>query len=178
MSKVTKMNIADERGSDGVSLLISILVRFPQIGTINYESKNRIMRLNFIVARPIPDQEQLELAQKLAAHIKAYHFVMSQSPTYMKFECSQQYQQFYCVSFERDLASLSKGELDLVISMLSESFGEDLVIEDRESLPEFLDEPGFPEDLIDSMMETVRAQRAVKNLTAMRENGRVLVFNK
>ena len=178
MSRVAKVNIADERGSDGVSLLISILVRFPQIGTINYESKNRIMRLNFMVARPIGDQEQEDLAQKLASHIKAYHFVTSQKPTCMKFECSQQYQKYHCISLERDLASLSKGELELVISMLSESFGEDLVVEDRESLPDFLDDPGFPEDLIDSMMETVRSQRAAKNLTAMRENGRVLVFNK
>lgn len=178
MSKATKVNIADERGSDGVSLLISILVRFPQIGTINYESKNRIMRLNFIVARAVSDEDQIALAQKLASHIKAYHYVTSQQPTCMKFECSHQYQQFYCISLERDLSSLSKGELDLVISLLSERFGEDLVIEDRESLPDFMDEPGFPEDLIDSMMEAVRTQRAAKNLTAMRENGRVLVFNK
>lgn len=171
------MNITEERGSDGVSLLISILVRFPQIGTINYESKNRIMRLNFIIARPVPEQEQLDLAHNLAKHIKAYHFVMNQQPSFLKFSCAQQYEQFYCLSLERDLSSLSKGELDIVINLLTEAFGDNLVVEDRESV-DFMDEPGFPEDLIDSMMEAVRTQRAAKNLTAMRENGRVLVFNK
>lgn len=178
MAKLTKMNIADDRGSDSVSLLISILIRFPQIGTINYESKNRTMRFNFIVARKIEADEQTALASTLAAHIKAYHFVTAQKPTWVKFECSHQYQEFYCVSLERDLVSLSKGELDLVISLLSERFGDSLVVEDREMLPDLLDEAVFPEELIDSMLESVRTQRAAKNLTAMRENGRVLVFNK
>jgi hypothetical protein len=41
-----------------------------------------------------------------------------------------------------------------------------------------MDDPSFPDDFIDSMLENVRFQRSAKSLTALRENGRVLVFNK
>ena len=51
-------------------------------------------------------------------------------------------------------------------------------MDDSEFIPDFMDELDFPDELIDNMFETVRAQRAAKNLTALRENGRVLVFSK
>ena len=47
-----------------------------------------------------------------------------------------------------------------------------------EHLPAFVDDVEFPDEMIDSMFEVVRAQRAVSSLTAMRENGQVLVFKK
>ena len=84
----------------------------------------------------------------------------------------------YRIGSDIDLAIIGDElTFDIVINLLTEAFGDNLVVEDRESV-DFMDEPGFPEDLIDSMMEAVRTQRAAKNLTAMRENGRVLVFNK
>ena len=145
---------------------------------MHFESKSRILRLNFMVARFISATEKKEIQAKIAAHIKAYHFVTGRKPTCVKIECKQQYKQFYIFSLFRDLATLSKGELSLLIKLLTERFGDSLVIDDQDNLPDFMDDPGFPEDLIDSMLENVRFQRSAKNLTAMREDGRVLVFNK
>jgi len=178
MARVPKSNTTDERSSDGVSLLISILVRFPQIGTIHFESKDRILRLNFMLARSVPAEEIKEFQTKLAEHIKAYHHVTGRKPTCVKIEAKQPYEKFCIFSLLRDLASLSKGELSLLISMITERFHDSLIIDDQDSLPDFMDDSGFPDDFIDSMLENVRFQRTGKNLTAMRENGRVLVFNK
>ena len=178
MARIPKANTSDERGSDGVSLLISILMRFPQIGTIHFESKNRILRLNFMLSRSVPPAEIQEIQKKMAEHIKAYHHVTGRKPTCVKFECKQPYEKFCIFSLFRDLASLSKGELSLIISLVTERFTDSLIIDDQDSLPDFMDDPGFPDDFIDSMLENVRFQRSAKNLTAMRENGRVLVFNK
>ena len=178
MARIPKANTADERSSDGVSLLISILVRFPQIGTIHFESKNRILRLNFMLSRSIPSEEIKEIQARMADHIKAYHHVTGRNPTCVKFDCKQPYEKFCVFSLFRDLASLSKGELSLLITLITERFQDCLIIDDQDSLPDFMDDPGFPDDFIDSMLENVRFQRTAKNLTAMRENGRVLVFNK
>ena len=178
MARIPKANTAEERSSDGVSLLISILVRFPQIGTIHFESKNRILRLNFMLARSLSPAEISEVQTKMAEHIKAYHHVTGRKPSCVNFECKQPYEKFCIFSLLRDLASLSKGELSLLISMITERFHDCLIMDDQDNLPDFMDDPGFPDDIIDSMMENVRFQRTAKNLTAMRENGRVLVFNK
>ena len=80
MARIPKANTAEERSSDGVSLLISILVRFPQIGTIHFESKNRILRLNFMLARSLSPAEISEVQTKMAEHIKAYHHVTGRKP--------------------------------------------------------------------------------------------------
>ena len=41
-------NSSDTRSSDGVSLLISLLMRFPQIGTLQFDSKHRLLTMNFM----------------------------------------------------------------------------------------------------------------------------------
>jgi hypothetical protein len=178
MLKIPKMNIPEERSSDGVSLLISILVRFPQIGTIQFESKSRHLRLNFMLSQSISPEDIQTFQTKIAANLKAYHFITGKSPICVKIESKQPYEKFCMLSIVRDLASLSKGEMAIIISLLVERFHETLIIDDPDFLPDFMDDPSFPDDFIDSMLENVRFQRSAKSLTALRENGRVLVFNK
>ena len=82
------------------------------------------------------------------------------------------------LSIVRDIATLSKGEINLLSTLLAENFRECLILDGSEFAPEFVDDVEFPDEMIDSMFEVVRAQRAVSSLTAMRENGQVLVFKK
>ena len=82
------------------------------------------------------------------------------------------------MSIGRDLASLSRGELSLLITLLSEHFKDRILLDETEYVAEMIDEFGFPDDFIDSILENVKFQPTPKNLTALRENGRVLVFRK
>ena len=82
------------------------------------------------------------------------------------------------MSIRRDLASLSRGELSLLITLLSEHFKDRILLDETEYVAEMIDEFGFPDDFIDSILENVKFQPTPKNLTALRENGRVLVFRK
>lgn len=170
--------ITDPRSSDGVSLLISILVRFPQIGTIQFDSKHRLLSLNFMLSQTVSPNELESFRNTIAANLKAYHFVTKKESVCVKIETKQPYEKFCMLSIVRDLASLSKGEITLISTLLVEKFHDCLIIDESEFVPDFFDEFGFPEELIDSMFETVQSQRAPKNLTALRDNGRVLVFSK
>ena len=78
----------------------------------------------------------------------------------------------------QDLASVTRGELTLLITLLSEHFKDRIILDESEYMPDMFDEFSFPDDFIDSMLENVKFQRTAKNLTALRENGRVLVFSK
>lgn len=178
MLKIPKYNAPEERSSDGVSLLISLLVRFPQIGTIQFESKSRHLRLNFMLSQSVFPADIEAFQTKIAANLKAYHHITGMNPTCVNIENKQPYEKFCMLSIVRDLASLSKGELALIISLLVERFHETLIIDDPDFLPDFMDDPVFPDDFIDGMLENVKFQRSAKSLTALRENGRVLVFNK
>src|SRR5665647_458503 len=178
MLKKNVSHSTDPRTSDGVSLLISILVRFPQIGTIQFDSKHRMLSLNFMLSQTVSPTDLESFQKAIAANLKAYHYITGKKPACVKIETKQPYDKFCMLSIVRDLASLSKGEITLISTLLAEKFHDCLILDDSEFVPDFIDELDFPEELIDNMFETVRTQRVAKSLTALRENGRVLVFSK
>ena len=178
MSTKISSNITDQRTSDGVSLLISILMRFPQIGTIQFDSKNRLLSLNFMLSQTVSPTDLEAFQKNIAANLKAYHYITGKKPSCVKIETQQPYEKFCLLSIVRDLATLSKGELTLLSTLLMENFKDCLILDGSEFVADFVDEIEFPDEMIDSMFEVVRAQRAANSLTALRENGRVLVFSK
>ncbi|MHC1758552.1 MAG: hypothetical protein AB9917_03370 [Negativicutes bacterium] len=171
-------NTPDPRSSDGVSLLISILVRFPQIGTVQFDSKNRMLTLNFMLSQTVSPDDLEVFKKTIAANLQAYHYIVNKEPSSVIIKIQQPYDKFCVLSIVRDIATLSKGEITLLSTLLTENFQECLILDGSEYIPDFVDDIEFSDELIDTMFEVVRAQRAAKNLTALRENGRVLVFSK
>ncbi|NMC33183.1 MAG: hypothetical protein GYA36_12120 [Veillonellaceae bacterium] len=171
-------NSTDSRSADGVSLLISILMRFPQIGTIQFDSKYRLLTLNFMLAQTVSSTDLAAVRNSIATHLKAYHFIVGQTPLCLKISTKQPYEKFCMLSIVRDIATLSNGEINLLSTLLAENFRECLILDDLEYTADFVEDADFPDEMIDTMFEVVRAQRAVSSLTAMRENGQVLVFKR
>ena len=171
-------NSTDTRSSDGVSLLISLLMRFPQIGTLQFDSKHRLLTMNFMLAQTVSATDLNSVKMAIDSHLKAYHFITGKAPSCLKITTKQPYEKFCMLSIVRDIATLSKGEITLLSTLLSENFRECLILDDSEYIADFVDDFEIPEEMIDSMFEVVRAQRAANSLTALRENGRVLVFSK
>lgn len=176
--KMSRVSLSESRSSDSVSLLISILVRFPQIGTVKIDSKKQVLWLNFMLSQSVELAEIEEFQKKTADILQAYHSIVGLKPSFLRIDTQQPYEKFCLLSIGRDIASLSRGELSLIITTLSESFKDKLIMDEFSFEPEMFDDFGFPDDLIDSMLENMKFQRTSKNLTALRENGRVLVFSK
>ena len=176
--KTSRVSLSESRSSDSVSLLISILVRFPQIGTVKIDSKKQVLWLNFMLAQSVVAEEIDKFQQQTLAALGAYHHITGQTATVFQIETKQPYEKFCLLSIGRDLASVTRGELTLLITLLSEHFKDRIILDESEYMPDMFDEFSFPDDFIDSMLENVKFQRTAKNLTALRENGRVLVFSK
>ena len=176
--KTARVSLSESRDSDSVSLLISILVRFPQIGTVKIDSKKQVLWLNFMLSQSVTAEEIQNFEQQLINTLRAYYHIAGQSPEVCRIEIKQPYERFTLMSIGRDLASLSRGELSLLITLLSEHFKDRILLDETEYVAEMIDEFGFPDDFIDSILENVKFQPTPKNLTALRENGRVLVFRK
>jgi hypothetical protein len=176
--KTSRVSLSESRSSDSVSLLISILVRFPQIGTVKIDSKKQVLWLNFMLAQSVVAEEIDNFQQQTLAALGAYHYITGQTATVFQIETKQPYEKFCLLSIGRDLASVTRGELSLLITLLSEHFKDRIILDDSEFMADMFDEFSFPDDFIDSMLENVKFHRTAKNLTALRENGRVLVFSK
>lgn len=172
---MAKMQQSDERVSYGVNLLVSILVRYPEIGSINFDATNNTLKLTFMLATVPTDAEYADIKRILLTGISAYH-VLEQSKENIAEITFSSCEQVAMLTIMRDVATLSKGEIGLIIGLLRDNFANNLIVDENAALLE--EDLIIQEELIGNMLENVKTQRSNNGLIGIREDGRVFVFNK
>jgi Zn-dependent oligopeptidase len=79
------------------------------------------------------------------------------------------------IEIHRDVDTITREEISLLIQLLSEEFAAALIVDSRDNDQE---EQEVQEELIGHMLEHFRVINQHNKLFAYREDGRVLVFNK
>jgi len=154
---------------DGVGLLISILLRYPEVGSVRYIQDNQVLRFTFMVRGP---RRAAALPDRLPLALEVFHALEGR---HMRV-CSVEYadnEQVATVAIVRDVDSMTQAEVGLIVELVKGEFGSELVCEDAE-LPE--EELVFQEEMIGHMLESLRNLDIDKNVIAVREEGRVLLF--
>jgi hypothetical protein len=166
----------DQQVSDGANLIISMLVRYPEIGTINFNPEANSLKLTFMISG-IPTAGDFESSKALIINsIAAYHMLQGIANINVDIELSS-YEQVAMLTFIRDVQTLSRGEINLVIKLLRERFGDRLVADHNDAMME--EDLLFQDEVIEDMLESMRKQDNDHNsLIGIREDGRVFVFNK
>ncbi|WP_031514500.1 hypothetical protein [Desulfofalx alkaliphila] len=157
--------------TDGVNLLISILVRYPQVSTINFEPQKGTLRFNFIFN--YSSKEPKNIIKLLQSSIDTYHMLEGKKARVVLIDYNIK-DDYTVINIERDTDSLNLEEISLIVQCLQQSVKTNIIIEnigDEEDLY-------MHEELIEAMLENVRYCNEEKPLFAFREEGRVLVFNK
>ncbi len=165
----------DEQVSDGVNLLISILVRYPEIGTISFDPNKESLKLTFMLSGIPSPQEFTAFKHLLLNSLAAYHSLEGLNIQLADLQLTS-YEQVAMLNIIRDVATLSKNEITIIITLLREKFKERLVADHNDTMPE--EDLLVQEELIDNMLENIKKHHAVHGLIGIREDGRVLVFNK
>lgn len=161
--------------SDSVGLLISILVRYPEVATIYYDPKAETMKFTFIFNSKECSEVGTKCINGLREHLAVYHKLEQKRVKVCDF-LEQSYQKLSILEITRDIKSLSQDELALIVSLVTSSFGDDLVSEEGENLLE--EDMLMQEEIIGHMLDSLRYNQQDKNLIAFREEGKVMVFNK
>ena len=166
----------DQQVSDGANLIISMLVRYPEIGTINFNPEANSLKLTFMISG-IPPAGDFESAKQLIINsIAAYHMLEGITNISVAMELSS-YEQVAMVTIIRDVQTLTRGEINLTIKILRERFSERLVADHNDAMLE--EDLLFQEEVIEDMLENMRTEyNDHHNLIGIREDGRVFVFNK
>jgi len=165
----------DERVSHGVNLLISILVRYPEIGTVNFDAENNTIKLTFMLAN-IPEKTDFSRLKTLLFNsVSAYHLLEGTKAFTADFRLSS-CDQVAMLTVLRDVATLSKGEITLIIALLREHMRDSLVSDENDAMPE--EDLLVQEEVIVDMLENVKTHKFGSGLIGIREDGKVLVFNK
>jgi len=160
---------------DSIGLLISILVRYPEIGTVKFSPQSQTLKLSFILSRLISNEEYQIFTERLCTSLEAYNMLEAQTDVIINTSYDQ-YEQIGVLEIDRDVHTLSRTEISLIITIIKDHFEGNLVIDKNDSLLE--EDLLVQEELIENMLEHLKGVRYEKNLIGIREDGRVMVFNK
>ncbi len=172
---LSQSEVNNEQISNGINLLISILIRYPEIGTASFDPEQNSLHLKFMLSA-IPSEVDFSntkqlLLNSIAAYTMLEGFLEATSEIQL-----HTYDQVAILNIVRDVYTISKPEIALLITLLRENFKDSLIIDYNDSLPE--EDLRIQEEVIENMLINVKKHRMPHGLIGIRENGRILVFNK
>lgn len=154
---------------EGVGLLISILVRYPEVCSVRYQQQDHTLKFRFMLS--IPENGE-KLTKKLREALEVFH--RFEGNTMQLCEVEQKLEErLSLLTITRDVGSMSQMEVGLIVDLVKAEWSKQLIFEEAE-LSE--DELIFQEEVIGQILQSFRESSLDKGFIAVREEGRVLVY--
>ncbi|NLM41316.1 MAG: hypothetical protein GX199_03275 [Firmicutes bacterium] len=153
-----------------VDLLISILVRFPCIGTIHCEPETETLRLVFLLRDA--EQNYEAFVQRFQAHLSFFHGLKGRKVK-VSSVTRKESAKLTVLEVVRDLASISLAELKLIVELVRGHYGESLI----QDGPEVREDDALEHEMLIEALLKEYSEFGSERLTGFRDNGRVLVFS-
>ena len=157
------------RLQDGVGLLTSILMRYPEVGSVHYWREQHSLKLTFLVSQ---DQDVTPLQEHLKPALELFHQLEGQKMRIFDIACRSE-ESVCVITISRDVDSLTQREVGLIVELLKRKYKHQLVYDEMYLLEE---EQIYQEQMITQMLTSIQSNDINKNVVALREEGRVLVF--
>ncbi len=158
-----------------VGLLISILVRYPEVATINFDPDRQVLKFTFIASRMLARREIAAVKERLLDSIEVFSMLEGKQ-TRVSLIDHQICGHLTMIEVQRDVETLVQEEIALIVQLLRQLLEDNLVTEANDSL--FEEDLLIQEEIIEHMLDSIRSTAQDKHLFAFREDDRVLVFNK
>lgn len=156
------------------NLLSSLLLCYPEIAAINLEPRANVVKFSFYIDN-VAKKKLFSFKKKIEQSLLAYYNLEKKEVEVCSFSF-QPLDVFSIIEFKRDLWNISLKEIALVIALMREEFGSSLVTEKDDEL--VMDDLSLHEELIDYILENAKKTSTNIKLVALRDEGRVLVYNK
>ncbi|MGM9539071.1 hypothetical protein [Anaerovibrio sp.] len=158
-----------EASMDGIQLVASLLMCFPEMGKVTLDSKDEGVWLDFTL-KGVPGEERMRAADKLITDsLRFYHEIEGISGAKLAF-----YYEKRALHIFRDIGSLSRAEIGILVTLIKDNFG-DLLLTDAFS---DVDEDVLynQSEMIDHRIRFLRENHIRENMVGIREEGRVMVY--
>lgn len=165
-----------DRASRSAGLLISILTRYPELASVRFETRTRALRFTFLVSGHLDRASMHRVRERVTTSLEALCALEGKLPQAFWIGRST-YGHLTAFEIVRDLNTLSQEEISLLIELVKDEFHGTLVRDDV-AYPSPDDELAEQEEIIGEMLEDLKGSRQDRNLIAVREEGRVFVYNK
>lgn len=161
--------------SDSVGLLITILVRYPEISKINYEPEKQTIKLTYLIKNNFSEEELSKFFGNLKECILTFNYLQQNKNIFVEIE-NQINEDYITLDLYRDIDTFTVNELNVIIQLLHSDFPKSVIVDTNEFFYE--DELQWQEELITDMLENLKNALPVKKLLAFRDEGKVRVFDK
>lgn len=154
---------------EGFGLLTSILMRYPEVGSVHYWRGQHALKFTFLVTQA---HEVTHLQELLKPALELFHQFEGQRMKICDIACRCD-EDVCVITITRDVDSITQREVGLIVELLKVKYQHQLVY-DEMCLPE--DEKIYQEEMIIQLLNSIQSKDINKNVVALREEGKVLVF--
>ena len=161
---------------DAGRLLASILVVYPTIQSVSYDSKEDILELSFALSGKFSKDDFEDFLKYVAESVETLHYLENLYGASIELNVEGVYGTYF-LNVRRDMATLTCKELSLLTEMAANYFGENLIEDYEGEMPdeEYLMEQ---EDYLEQCLSNMRQLRVEGKLVCVREQERVVVYNR
>ncbi|HCC33536.1 MAG TPA: hypothetical protein DEQ28_06545 [Clostridiales bacterium] len=159
----------------GVSLLISLLIRYPEVASVTYCPDPANLKLTFLLKRPLGLRRFRALKDRVVRSLDVYDRLEGGPPCSVSLRATT-HGRVSVLEIRHDLARTAREGLSLIVELVRAELGGFLAV-DSDSFP-LEEDLATQEAAIEEMLDSLRESGTGRNLIAFREEGRVLVFNR
>ena len=160
--------------ADTVNRVVALLVRFPELHSIRSNPADATLTLTYAVDKRLESDAVRALADFVGEHVRSFHSFGGDPIERFAVTCEQDVKVTF-VHVTRDAATFGREELELLVALLTQTYG-DALVRDEAGAPPIDDDPGAREELVDVALDAFRDPAQRQRLVGFREEQRVLVY--
>ena len=162
---------------DATRLLASILVVFPAVQSVTYESKGETLEFSFALNGKFSKVDFENFLRYVAESLDTYHHLEGLGGAKFELNVEGVYGTYF-LNVRRDVATLTCRELSLLTELAANYFGDKLIEEYDEDY--YSDEEYLiaQEDYLEQCLNNMRQLRVEGRLVGVREHERVVVYSR
>ena len=159
---------------DASRLLASILVVYPAVQSVTYDSKSGMLELSFALNGKFSKNDFEDFLKYVAESVETFHHIEGKGSATIELNVEGIFGTCF-LNVRRDMETLTCKELSLLTELAANYFG-DKLIEDFDS--EYADEDYVmaQEDFLEQCLGNMRQMRIEGRLVGVREQERVVVY--
>jgi len=161
---------------DAGRLLASILVVFPAVQSVTYDSKDETLEFSFALNGKFSQNDFEDFLSYVAESVETFHHLEGLGGAKIELNVEGVYGTCF-LNVRRDVATLTCRELSLLTELAWNYFGDKLIEEYDDNVP---DEEYLiaQEDYLEQCLNNMRQLRVEGRLVGVRERERVVVYSR
>ncbi len=163
-----------EKIKEGTGLLISILLRYPEINTIKIDPQSEELRFSFLLQEVLSKESLQSFQKRLEDSISLFCSLKNEEENIPRL-VSKNYGGYSLLEVRCQIFKLSRSLLALVIDLICASFEARMM---KEEVRGALYGTKEQEELIDDMFSKFKDTDHLQQLIGLRKDGKVMVFDR